>query len=77
MADAIKKGVEAVKDKVAGELINVYKLEAIYFFTEVTSGASFEAHKAAAKDSDRSVGDRVGSGKSCDKNRSRKNRCLS
>jgi len=43
MADAIKKGAEAVKDKAS----------------EVTSGASYEAHKHAAKDSDRSVGDRV------------------
>jgi len=46
MADAVKKGVEAVKDKAS----------------EVTSGASYEAHKAAAKDSDKSVGDRVSHG---------------
>ncbi|CAF1441594.1 unnamed protein product [Adineta steineri] len=44
MTDAIKKGAEAVKDKVA----------------ETTSGASHEAHKSAAKDSDRSLGDRAG-----------------
>jgi len=46
MAEAIKKGAEAVKDKAS----------------EVTSGASYEAHKSAAKDSDRSVGDRVSHG---------------
>jgi len=43
MAEAVKKGAEAVKDKAA----------------EVTSGASHEAHKAAAKDSDRPIGDRA------------------
>jgi len=46
MADAVKKGADAVKDKVS----------------EVTSGASYEVNKAAAKDSDRSVGDRVSHG---------------
>jgi len=46
MAEAVKKGVDAVKDKAS----------------EVKSGAGYEAHKSAAKDSDRSVGDRVSHG---------------
>ena len=65
MADAIKKGAEAVKDKVSGqctdgegELGSTRVLRSV----EVASGASFEAHKAAAKDSDRSIGDRVSHG---------------
>jgi DNA polymerase II small subunit/DNA polymerase delta subunit B len=46
MAEAVKKGAEAVKDKVS----------------ESVSGASYEANKAAAKDSNQSVGDRLSSG---------------
>jgi len=46
MTDAVKYGAEAVKDKVS----------------EVTSGASYEVNKTAAKDSDRSIGDRIGHG---------------
>jgi hypothetical protein len=46
MTDAVKHGAEAVKDKVS----------------EVTSGASYEANKAAAKDSNQSVGARVSHG---------------
>ena len=36
---------------------------------EVASGVSFEANKAAAKDSDRSIGDRVGHGENHHKER--------
>jgi len=43
MSDTVAKGVDAAKDKLS----------------EVKSGASYEANKAAAKDSDRSVGDRA------------------
>jgi len=46
MSDAVKKVGDAAKDKVS----------------EVASGASYEANKAAAKDSNRSVGDRVSHG---------------
>jgi len=46
MADAVKHATEAVKDKAS----------------EVTSGAGYQAHKEGAKDSDRSVGDRLNHG---------------
>jgi len=46
MSDTAKKVGDAAKDKVS----------------EVASGASYEANKAAAKDSNRSVGDRVSHG---------------
>ena len=66
MADAVKKGAEAVKDKVSGNgsLLNSSVSHACLWWNrlEVASGAGFEAHKAAAKDSDRSIGDRVGHG---------------
>jgi len=46
MSDAVKHAADAAKDKVS----------------ETASGASYEANKAAAKDSDRSVGDRISHG---------------
>jgi hypothetical protein len=42
------------------------KLQSTYVYVEVTSGASYEANLAAAKDSNLPVGDRVTYGKFCD-----------
>lgn len=35
-----------------------------FAFVEVASGANYEVNKTAVKDSDRSIGDRIGHGKS-------------
>lgn len=62
MADAIKKGADAVKDKVSGNAADFERgslSQGIDLSVEVSSGASYEANKSAAKDSNRSVGDRV------------------
>ncbi len=42
-----------------------YNSSTICVFLEVTSGVSYEANKAVAKDSNQSVGDRVSSGEFC------------
>ena len=66
MADAIKKGADAVKDKASGKYPRWFLfsfISNISLSVEVTSGTSYEANKSAAKDSDRSVGDRVSHGK--------------
>lgn len=64
MVDAIKKGAEAIKDKISGNWPTFYNSSSTTcLFLEVTSGVSFEANKAVAKDSNQSVGDRVSSGK--------------
>ena len=63
MADAVKKGAQAAKDKVSGNRNSKCSCKSNCICTEVTSGASYEANKAAAKDSNQPIGDRISSGK--------------
>ena len=67
MADAIKKGAEAVKDKVSGNWPTFHSssLSTTRIFIEVTAEASYEGNKAVAKDSNLPLGDRISGGKFC------------
>jgi len=68
MAENIKEAAHAVSEKVKGRrkrfvfmMISIWE-DCFFLFAEVTSGASYEANKQAAKNENLPVGDRIGHG---------------
>ncbi len=66
IGDTISNAYNYVAEKVSGSYHYFYKKQnfhsSCFSFVEVTSGASYEANKEKVKDSDNTLGERVGAG---------------
>lgn len=64
IGDTIANAYHYVSEKVSGQLLLWEEKRKKLFvrFSEVTSGASYEANKEKAKDSDHNIGERIGAG---------------
>ena len=63
IGDTISNAYNYVAEKVHGTLTTKFFIDIfVFYFSEATSATSYEANKEKVKDSDNTVGERVGAG---------------